>query len=48
MQNFLKRFSSAPSEFIDDFFYISKEEYNDNDFCIDFDLVVKWFNVRKR
>ena len=47
MEEFLKKFSDVPNEFIDDFFKIVKEEYNDYERIIDFDVVVKWLNVRK-
>lgn len=47
MENFLKQFSILPSKFIDDFFIIAKEEYDDSDRIIDFDLVCKWLDVRK-
>lgn len=47
MQKFLKKFSSVPNGFIDDFFYISKETYDDNEFSIDINIVIKWLDVRK-
>lgn len=47
MEKFIKQFSNVPNEFVTDFFNISKEEYNDNDFSIDFEKVVKWLSVLK-
>lgn len=47
MKNFLKRYSSVPNGFIEDFFSISKESYEDNELIIDFDIVVDWLEVRK-
>jgi phage anti-repressor protein len=47
MEHFLKKYSSVPNGFITDFFDIAKEEYNDNDHKIDFNIVIKWLLVRK-
>lgn len=47
MEKFLKRYSTVPNDFIDDFFNISKEIYIDSDFVINFDTITKWLNVRK-
>jgi len=47
MQDFLRKFSTVPNEFIDDFFGIVPEKYDDSDIAIDFDKVVKWLEVRK-
>lgn len=47
MEDFLLKYSSAPKEFILDFFDIAKEKYNDNDIIIRFDFVVKWLDVKK-
>jgi phage anti-repressor protein len=47
MEKFIKQFSNVPNEFVTDFFNISKEDYNDNDFSIDFEKVVKWLGVLK-
>lgn len=44
MEHFLKTF---PNDFIRDFFGIVKETYNDNELTIDFDVVIKWLDVRK-
>lgn len=47
MEEFLKKFSDVPNGFIDDFFHIVNESYNDNDFSINFETVIKWLNVQK-
>ena len=47
MESFLKRFSTVPNGFIEDFFDIAKEGYNDEDLNIDFNVVVKWLSVQK-
>ena len=47
MEKFLKKFSSVPNGFIEDFFNISKESYGDNELSINFDKVVAWLNVIK-
>jgi hypothetical protein len=47
MDKFLKKYSNIPIEFIDDFYSIVKEEYNNNEIIINFDIIVKWLNVRK-
>jgi phage anti-repressor protein len=47
MEDFLKKYSDLPKEFIKDFYSIVKEDVEDTLFCIDFDTVVKWLNSRK-
>lgn len=47
MEDFLKKFSSIPKKFIDDFYVIAKETYNENEIIIDFDIVTDWLNTRK-
>jgi len=47
MEEFLLKYSSAPKEFIWDFFDIAKEKYDDNDIVIRFDIIVKWLDVKK-
>lgn len=47
MEDFIKRYSDVPIGFIDDFFNIAKIEYNHNELIINFDIVVKWLDVRK-
>ena len=37
MEKFVQKYSDVPNKFIKDFFNISKEHYNDNDFIIHFD-----------
>jgi phage anti-repressor protein len=48
MDQFLKKHSSTPKEFIDDFFSISKNHLDPTSFTIDFDVVVKWLVVQKK
>ena len=44
---FLKKYSTIPNQFIDEFFKIlNYNEYNEI-FFIDFDKVVKWLGQRK-
>lgn len=47
MEDFLKKYSNLPKDFIRDFYNITKEEYADDQFIIDFDIVYKWLQVRK-
>lgn len=47
MEKFLKNYSAIPHEFIDDFYAITNEDYDNNSLCIDFDIVAAWLNVRK-
>ncbi|ARF11875.1 hypothetical protein Klosneuvirus_3_10 [Klosneuvirus KNV1] len=47
MENFLKQFSVLPKKFVDDFFVIAKEHYDDSEKVIDFDIVCKWLEIRK-
>ncbi len=47
MEEFLKKFSDVPNGFIDDFFHIANENYDDSELSIDFDMVVNWIDVRK-
>jgi len=47
MEDFLKKFSNVPNEFIEDFFNIANEKFNDNDILIDFNKVIEWLDVRK-
>ena len=48
MEEFLKKYSSVPIGFIEDFFDISKESYDDAECIIKFDAVVKWLDVRHK
>jgi phage anti-repressor protein len=47
MEEFIKKHTTLPEIFIKDFFIISKEEYDEKERIIDFDLVVKWLDVTK-
>jgi len=44
---YLKKYSSINSKFIDDFFGLHEYKIDFNDIYIDFDLIVKWLNTRK-
>lgn len=48
MQEFLYKYSTLPKEFIDDFYEITKYEYNIDDFIIDFDINNKMARFKKR
>ena len=45
--DFLKKYSTIPNSFIDDFFTFYKQNINDDDIIIDFILVTKWLQIRK-
>jgi hypothetical protein len=47
MNTFLKKYSTIPEKFIDDFYVIAKEEYSENQIIIDFDTVANWLETRK-
>lgn len=47
MEIFLTQYSIIPQKFINDFYAITKEDYNLDDKIIDFDVVVKWLDVQK-
>jgi phage anti-repressor protein len=47
MEDFIKYHTTLPNEFINDFFMISKDEYDEKDKIINFDLVIKWLEVTK-
>lgn len=47
MEEFLKKFSNVPTQFITEFFEISKETYDNGVLVIDFDKVVKWLGTQK-
>jgi phage anti-repressor protein len=47
MEDFLYKFSTLPKDFIKDFFIVAKEEYEDNEIIIDFEIVCKWLKVFK-
>jgi len=44
---FLKKYSTIPNSFIDDFFSFYKYDTDENDIIIDLNLVAKWLNMRK-
>ena len=46
--DFLKKYSSVPNQFIDDFFNLMDyKEYESNEKIIDLDKVVKWLDINK-
>ena len=47
MEQFLRQFSTLPTKFIEDFFFIAKEDYDDTQRVINFDLVCIWLNTSK-
>ena len=47
MEQFIKKFSTIPNNFITDFFIIAKEEYFDNEIIINLEVVAKWLDVNK-
>ena len=47
-KDFLKKYSNLSNEFIDDFYNIYNfNEYNNNDFIIDLEIIIKWLDMRK-
>lgn len=47
MENFLSQFSTLPKKFVNDFFIICREEYDNSDIIINFDIVCEWLDTRK-
>ena len=48
LKNFLKKYSTLSNEFIDDFYAIYDfNEYNNDDFIINIDVITKWLESRK-
>ncbi len=45
--DFLKKYSTIPNSFIDDFFTFYKQNTNEDDIIIDLDLVAKWLQIQK-
>jgi phage anti-repressor protein len=45
--DFLKKYSTIPNKFIDDFFKFYSYNTTDDDIIIDMDIVAKWLNMRK-
>ena len=48
LPEFLKKYSTIPNQFIDDFFSLYDYKTSDSDMIIDFDNLAKWLNVTKR
>ena len=47
--DFLKKYSTIPNQFIDDFYkIIDYKEINNNEITIDLNDVVKWLNIQKK
>ena len=47
LPDFLKKYSTIPNQFIDDFFSLYNYKTNDTDIIINFENLVKWLNIRK-
>lgn len=48
LKDFLKKYSTLSNDFIDDFYNIYDfNQYNNNDFIINIDIVAKWLDSRK-
>lgn len=47
LPDFLKKYSTIPNQFINDFFSLYDYKTNDSDLVIDFDNLSKWLSVRK-
>ena len=48
LKDFLKKYSTLSNDFIDDFYSIYNfNEYNNNDFIINLEIVVKWLDTKK-
>ena len=48
LKDFLKKYSTLSNDFIDDFYTIYDfNEYNNNDFIINIDIITKWLESRK-
>lgn len=45
--DFLKKYSTIPNKFIDDFFKFYSYNTTDDDIIIDMDIVARWLNMRK-
>ncbi len=48
LPDFLKKYSTIPNQFIDDFFSLYNYKTNDSDLIINFDNLAKWLGVTKR
>lgn len=47
LQEYLKKYSTISSRFIDDFFSLYDRQTNSSDFVIDLDVLTKWLKSRK-
>ncbi len=48
LKEFLKKYSTLSNDFIDDFYGIYNfNEYNNNDFIINLEVVAKWLDAKK-
>lgn len=47
LPEFLKKYSTIPNQFIDDFFSLYNYKTNDTDIIINFENLAKWLNIRK-
>jgi phage anti-repressor protein len=47
LPDFLKKYSTIPNQFIDDFFSLYDYKTSDSDMIIEFDNLAKWLNLRK-
>jgi hypothetical protein len=49
IRDFIKKYSSLPDAFVNDFYNIANDDENNNDYdtIINFDIVVKWLNNTK-
>lgn len=47
MEQFLRKYSAIPANFLKDFFFIAKEDYKETDVVINFTLICNWLDVKK-
>lgn len=47
LPEFLKKYSTIPNKFINDFFLLYDYKTSDSDMIINFDNLTKWLNIRK-
>ena len=49
IKDFLKKYSTLSNKFIEDFYNIyDYNEYNNDDFILNLDIISKWLETRKR
>lgn len=48
LKEYLKKYSTIRTSFIDDFYSLYNYNTNDNDFVIDLDVLAKWLNAKKK